>query len=115
MAQLAEDQIGSINATTPSLPGKDADQLLKDLDGWKIITRGKEPRLEKTFKFNDFQQALDFTTRIGALANEADHHPAILTEWGKVTVDWWTHKIKGLHRNDFIMAARTDQVGQDGK
>jgi len=67
-------------------------------------------RLEKAFQFKDFRQALAFTNRIAQLANEADHHPAILTEWGKVTVTWWTHKIKGLHKNDFIMAAKTEQA-----
>jgi 4a-hydroxytetrahydrobiopterin dehydratase len=55
-------------------------------------------------------QALDFTNKVGGLAEEEDHHPAILTEYGKVTVVWWTHAIKGLHRNDFIMAAKTDQL-----
>jgi 4a-hydroxytetrahydrobiopterin dehydratase len=59
---------------------------------------------------DDFQQALDFTNKVGQLANQENHHPALLTEWGKVKVDWWTHKIKGLHRNDFIMAAKTDEV-----
>jgi 4a-hydroxytetrahydrobiopterin dehydratase len=58
----------------------------------------------------DFIKAMDFTNRAAQLANEEDHHPAILTEWGKVTVTWWTHKIKGLHQNDFIMAAKTDQL-----
>jgi len=58
----------------------------------------------------EFCAALDFTNTVGGLAEEEGHHPAILTEYGKVTVVWWTHKIKGLHRNDFIMAAKTDQI-----
>ncbi len=62
------------------------------------------------FKFKDFVQAGAFTNKIAEIAEQEGHHPAILTEWGKVTVTWWTHKIKGLHRNDFIMAAKTDQV-----
>ncbi|HVR28570.1 MAG TPA: 4a-hydroxytetrahydrobiopterin dehydratase, partial [Thermoanaerobaculia bacterium] len=53
---------------------------------------------------------LDFTNKVGEIAEEEGHHPALLTEWGKVTVGWWTHKIKGLHRNDFIMAAKTDEA-----
>ncbi|WP_290787293.1 4a-hydroxytetrahydrobiopterin dehydratase, partial [Halomonas sp.] len=64
------------------------------------------------FTFKDFVQALDFTQRVGEIAEQADHHPAILTEYGKVTVTWWSHKIKGLHRNDFILAARTDEVAK---
>jgi 4a-hydroxytetrahydrobiopterin dehydratase len=62
------------------------------------------------FTFGNFAQALDYTNRVGTLAEEAGHHPALLVEWGKVTVSWWTHKIKGLHRNDFIMAARSDEA-----
>ena len=62
------------------------------------------------FQFDDFAQALDFTNRVGAIAEDQGHHPALLTEWGRVTVAWWTHKIRGLHRNDFVMAARTDEV-----
>ena len=60
----------------------------------------------------DFAQALELTNRIGALAEAEKHHPAILTEWGKVTVSWWTHKIRGLHRNDVIMAAKTDDAAR---
>ena len=57
-------------------------------------------------------QALEFTKKVGALAEEEGHHPAPLTEWGSTTVTWWTHKITGLHRNDFIMAAKTDELYQ---
>jgi 4a-hydroxytetrahydrobiopterin dehydratase len=67
-------------------------------------------RLQRAFKFKNFAEALQFTNQVGALAEEEGHHPALLTEWGKVTVTWWTHKIKGLHRNDFIMAAKTDEL-----
>jgi 4a-hydroxytetrahydrobiopterin dehydratase len=67
-------------------------------------------RLERTFKFKNFVQALAFTNKVGELAEAEGHHPAILTEWGKVTVTWWTHKIRGLHRNDFVMAAKTDRL-----
>ncbi|MBI3732998.1 MAG: 4a-hydroxytetrahydrobiopterin dehydratase [Chloroflexi bacterium] len=78
--------------------------------GWQIVERGGINRLERVFKFPNFAQALAFTQRVGALAEAEGHHPAILTEWGRVTVTWWTHKIKGLHRNDFIMAAKTDPL-----
>lgn len=69
-------------------------------------------QLERVFTFADFRQALAFTNRVGGLAETAGHHPALLTEWCKITVSWWTHKIKGLHRNDFILAARTDEVAK---
>jgi 4a-hydroxytetrahydrobiopterin dehydratase len=67
-------------------------------------------RLEKVYQFNNFEQALRFTNEVGAIAEAENHHPSILTEWGKVTVSWWTHKITGLHNNDFIMAARTEEL-----
>ena len=71
------------------------------------------PRLVRTFTLPNFRAALAFTQRVGELAEEEGHHPAILTEWGKVTVSWWTHKIKGLHKNDFIMAAKTDALAAE--
>ena len=66
--------------------------------------------MRRVFTFDDFAQALRFTDEVGAVAEEEGHHPALLTEWGRTTVSWWTHKIKGLHRNDFIMAAKTDEL-----
>lgn len=77
---------------------------------WKIVERDGIKRLERTFKFKNFVEALAFTQHVGAAAEADGHHPSILTEWGRVTVTWWTHKIKGLHRNDFIMAAKSDEV-----
>lgn len=77
---------------------------------WKIVERDGIPRLERAFAFEDFGDALDFTNDVGTLAEEEGHHPAILTEWGRVTVTWWTHKIRNLHVNDFVMAAKTDEV-----
>ncbi len=77
---------------------------------WIVIERDGIKRLERAFKFKNFVQALAFTNRVGDIAETQGHHPALLTEWGRVTVTWWTHKIKGLHRNDFVMAAKTDQL-----
>jgi 4a-hydroxytetrahydrobiopterin dehydratase len=76
------------------------------------VERKGTKRLERTFKFENFAQALSFTNKVGEQAEEEGHHPALLTEWGKVTVTWWTHKIGGLHRNDFIMAAKTDELSE---
>jgi 4a-hydroxytetrahydrobiopterin dehydratase len=80
------------------------------IPGWELLEPDGIPRLQRVFSFPDFAASLAFTQRIGALAEEEGHHPAILTEWGRVTVSWWTHKIRGLHRNDFIMAAKTDRL-----
>jgi 4a-hydroxytetrahydrobiopterin dehydratase len=75
---------------------------------WQVVEREGIQRLERVFQFKDFAQALAFTDKVGVLAEAEGHHPALLTEWGQVTVTWWTHKVRGLHRNDFIMAAKTD-------
>jgi 4a-hydroxytetrahydrobiopterin dehydratase len=77
---------------------------------WTVYQVDGINRLERVFTFKNFAQAIAFTDQVGALAEAEDHHPAILTEWGRVTVTWWTHKIRGLHQNDFIMAAKTDEL-----
>jgi 4a-hydroxytetrahydrobiopterin dehydratase len=74
------------------------------------VEQDRIKKLTRVFRFGDFAEALAFTNALGELAEEEDHHPALLTEWGRVTVTWWTHKIKGLHRNDFVMAAKADEV-----
>lgn len=81
---------------------------MKQIPDWQPVVVDGILQLKCEFIFKNFVEALAFTNRVGALAEEIGHHPALLTEWGKVTVSWWTHKIKGLHRNDFILAARTD-------
>jgi 4a-hydroxytetrahydrobiopterin dehydratase len=81
---------------------------LPQIPAWQIVEQDGIPRLTRVFTFPDFASALAFTNRVGALAEQEGHHPALLTEWGRVTVTWWTHKIRGLHRNDFIAAAKTD-------
>ena len=110
MNELVKLQNSPVIADTPGLTELEIGQLIMKLPGWETHKKKGELRLEKSFQFEDFSQALTFTNRVGKLANEEDHHPAILTEWGKVTVIWWTHKIKGLHKNDFIMAAKTEQL-----
>jgi 4a-hydroxytetrahydrobiopterin dehydratase len=80
---------------------------------WREEVVDGVPRLVRIFRFPNFREALAFTVRVGELAEEEGHHPALLTEWGRVTVSWWTHKIRGLHRNDFIMAAKTDAIAAE--
>jgi 4a-hydroxytetrahydrobiopterin dehydratase len=77
---------------------------------WKLVEREGIQRLERVFPFANFAEALAFTNRVGAVAEEEGHHPAILTEWGRVTVTLWTHKIRALHRNDFIVASKLDSL-----
>jgi 4a-hydroxytetrahydrobiopterin dehydratase len=94
----------------PPLSEAEIVALQPQVPDWNIIEVNGEKRLSKVFKFKNFAQALAFTNQVGALAEAEDHHPALLTEWGKVTVSWWTHIIRGLHQNDFIMASKTDRL-----
>lgn len=93
----------------PTVTDAEIAEYHPQVPAWQIVERDGIKRVERVFKFRNFAQALAFTNQVGEVAEAEEHHPAILTEWGKVTVTWWTHKIKGLHRNDFIMAAKTDQ------
>jgi 4a-hydroxytetrahydrobiopterin dehydratase len=90
---------------TTEAEGRDLQRQIPD---WRVVEREGIKRLERVFTFPDFASALAFTNRVGTIAEAEGHHPALLTEWGRVTVTWWTHAIRGLHRNDFIMAAKTD-------
>lgn len=92
------------------MPTNELPALRAHVPGWAVVEEAGVLRLQRTFRFPDFARALAFTDAVGALAEAERHHPALLTEWGRVTVSWWTHAIRGLHRNDFIMAARTDQL-----
>jgi 4a-hydroxytetrahydrobiopterin dehydratase len=88
-------------------------ELQPQIPAWTLVDQEDIPRLERSYRFKDFAQALAFTNKVGALAEQEGHHPAILTEYGKVAVSWWTHTIRALHRNDFIMAAKTDQLAAE--
>src|SRR5262245_11870099 len=110
MAGLKQEQCVACRADSPRVTEQEKLELFPQIPEWRIIERSGEPQLQRMFKFKNFGEALAFTDRVGALAEAQDHHPALLTEYGKVTVRWWTHKIKGLHRNDFIMAAKTDVI-----
>lgn len=94
----------------PTLDEGEIAELMPAVPGWQIIEDAGVKKLERTFKFKDFRQALAFTNQVGELAEQEGHHPLIRTEWGKVNVIWWTHKIGGLHKNDFIAAAKTDAL-----
>jgi 4a-hydroxytetrahydrobiopterin dehydratase len=107
---LSQMKCEACRRDAPHVTDSEIAEYLPELPEWNIVEREGIRRLEKIFSFKDFVEALKFTNEIGDLAESENHHPAILTEWGRVTVTWWTHKIKGLHRNDFIMAARTDRL-----
>ena len=110
MASLAYKACEVCRVGAPLATRQEIAEYVSQLVGWQILDVAGVNHLQKVYSFKTFAQALKFTTRVGAIAEEENHHPAILTEWGKVTVTWWTHKIAGLHANDFIMAAKTDDL-----
>jgi 4a-hydroxytetrahydrobiopterin dehydratase len=110
MEQLKELKCVACRGDEPTATEEEIAEYRKQIPDWELVEKDNVKRLKRVFKFKDFAQALEFTNQVGAIAEEEGHHPSLLTEWGKVTVTWWTHKIKGLHRNDFIMAAKTDNL-----
>jgi 4a-hydroxytetrahydrobiopterin dehydratase len=112
MESLARMHCVACRRDAPTVTDAEIAELQPHVVDWEIVAPDGIKRLRRVFAFDDFAQALAFTTEIGELAEEEGHHPALLTEWGRTTVTWWTHKIKGLHRNDFIMAAKTDELSR---
>lgn len=110
MGTLKEMHCEACRRDAPTVSSDEMQSLLKEIPDWRVVDREGIPQLQRVFEFPDFASALAFTNRVGEIAEAEGHHPALLTEWGRVTVRWWTHKIRGLHRNDFIMAARTDEL-----
>src|SRR5215472_8149010 len=110
MATLTNEKCTACRRDSPRVTEADIQELRPQIPEWTLTEADGIARLERTFRFSNFAQALDFTNQLGALAEEEGHHPAILTEWGKVTISLWTHKIRGLHRNDFVMAAKIDSL-----
>ncbi|ACO79615.1 pterin-4-alpha-carbinolamine dehydratase [Azotobacter vinelandii CA] len=112
MTVLSQAHCEACRADAPKVSEQELADLIRQIPDWRVENRDGILQLEKVFAFRNFARALAFTDAVGALAEAEGHHPALLTEWGRVTVTWWTHKIRGLHRNDFIMAARTDELAK---
>lgn len=110
MLRLPAMKCEACHQGAPKVTEAEIATLKPQVPDWTIVNRDNILRLERVFVFATFVEALEFTNKVGAIAEEEGHHPALLTEWGKVTVTWWTHKIDGLHQNDFIMAAKTDEI-----
>ena len=110
MINLAPGKCVACRGGEPSSTDSEISELRPQIVDWQIKEVDGVKRLERVFKLKNFIEAIAFTNKIGVIAEEEDHHPLIITEWGRVTVQWWSHKIKGLHKNDFIMAAKTDEI-----
>lgn len=113
MDKLANQPILSYTKYDSPLTEEQTEVFLKVLPDWKVVFREGNPRLEKSYPFEDFMGALNFANQLADLAEEAHHHPDILISWGRCAVSWWTFVYKRLHENDFIMAARTEKLFQD--
>jgi 4a-hydroxytetrahydrobiopterin dehydratase len=110
MTDLHQMKCVSCRGDEPPLTDAEISTLHLQIPEWQVKEVDGVKRLERVFKFKNFAQALEFTNKVGAIAEEEDHHPLIVTEYGRVTINWWTHKIRGLHKNDFIMAAKTAEI-----
>jgi 4a-hydroxytetrahydrobiopterin dehydratase len=110
MDELNREKCTACRRDSPRVSDAELVELRPQIPEWKLIEGEGIPRLERVFRFSNFADAVAFTNRIATLAEGEGHHPAILTEWGRVTVTLWTHKIRALHRNDFVMAAKIDSL-----
>ena len=110
MEQLDKMHCEACRPGAPTLTDEEIPTLRTEVPDWVIIESDRIRKLQRVFPFKNFAESLTFTDQVGQMAEAEGHHPALLTEWGKTTVTWWSMKIKGLHRNDFIAAAKTDAL-----
>jgi 4a-hydroxytetrahydrobiopterin dehydratase len=107
---LTLERCEACRSDSPKVTAEEEAELLPQIPAWSLIEFDGVPRLQRVFRFKGWKEPVAFTIRVAAIADEEDHHPSILTEWNRVTVTWLTYTIRGLHRNDFVMAAKTDEV-----
>ncbi|MBU2925221.1 4a-hydroxytetrahydrobiopterin dehydratase [Colwellia sp. 4_MG-2023] len=111
--ELSIQQCEACHSSAPQVSDDELKSLLKQIPDWVPQVHNKVMMLEREYKFKNYKLAWAFANKVSELAESEFHHPAILLEWGKVKVTWWTHAIGGLHKNDFICAAKTDQLLSD--
>jgi len=110
MTELVSQKCEACRRDAPHATEAEIAEYLPQIPEWESIKKDGIKRLQRTYRFRNFAEALAFTVGVGELAESESHHPSLLTEWGRVRVTWYTTKIKGLHRNDFVMAAKTDRL-----
>jgi len=110
MEELRNHKCEACRTGAPRVTDEEIEKFKPAIPEWGMLEIDGVKRLVRVYKFKNFKAALEFTNKVGTIAEEEGHHPSILTEWGKVTVSWWTHAIGGLHINDFIMASKTDAL-----
>ena len=106
---LAEGKCIPCRKGDPALTNAEVTKLLPQIPEWELVEVDGIKRLQRVFKLKNYVEAVAFTNKIAITAEKEDHHPLIVLEWGRVTVQWWTHVVKGLHQNDFVMAAKTNE------
>ena len=112
MSDLASTTCEACRIDAPRVSDDETSILINEIEGWDVIDEGVK-KLKKEFSFSNYSDSVDFSNKVADMAEEEDHHPQIILEWGKVTVIWWSHKIKGLHKNDFICAAKTNNLSKN--
>ena len=112
MSDLASSACEACRIDAPTVSNNEASMPIKEIEGWDLINDGIK-KLKKEFSFSNYSDSVDFSNKVADMAEQEDHHPQIILEWGKVTVIWWSHKIKGLHKNDFICAAKTNNISKN--
>jgi len=110
MEDLTEQKCEACRVGAPSVTAEEIARLQPQVPEWRIVTEDGIRKLDRSFGFKNFEEAIAFTVAVGKVADAEGHHPRLITEWGRVVVTWWTHKIRDLHINDFIMAAKTDAL-----
>jgi len=110
MPKLQTKTCTPCQSKTPKLNAMEISTLLEEVPGYTLLDVNGVEQISKEYPFKNFKEALQFTNMVAEIAEEENHHPQIILEWGKVTVSWWTHSVEGLHTNDFIMAAKTDRI-----
>lgn len=110
MSELSKEACSACRPDAPRVEAEEARTLLQQIPEWSRVTRDDVPRLEREYRFKNFVQAQAFCLAVGEMAETMQHHPDISYGWGYARIHWYTHKINGLHRNDFVCAAKTDQL-----
>ena len=109
MSDLTGKKCEACTIDAPLVNSVDYPDLLKQLEDWSIVEESIN-KLVKSYNFANYADSVSFTNKIADLAEAEDHHPKIVLKWGSVKLEWWSHKIKGLHLNDFICAAKSDKI-----
>jgi 4a-hydroxytetrahydrobiopterin dehydratase len=110
MAVLSDLKCETCSSNARLLTFKEIESLLPEVLEWEVIDDSGIQKLKRKFQTNNYQKSLSFTNELAALAVSINHHPQIIVEYSSVTVVWWSHIIKGLHKNDFIMASKTSDL-----